>query len=164
MNMENIFALPVIEKEDLKQQQIDDLSSILHDKWRQSLVVKKESRLESTDDIEWITKNGRKEVDLVNTLYKDLPNDWKEENKASAKVAFSEIYKAQEEGQVLDDYFVEKASELIHLRWLERNSDSKFSYQDMPYDALSEEEKEKDRLVVKEAINIFNNSNEEIKS
>jgi hypothetical protein len=153
MYKENSFILPKSNLERLKQQQTNTLSRLLHDKWRQSLLQKEESRLEATKDKKWVAKNQTLEVDLVNTEYDDLPDDWQKESEASVRIAIDEIYKAQEVGQVLDNSFVERVSALIHTQWLERNSDSKFAYQDVPYEALSEEEKDKDRNFVKEAIN-----------
>lgn len=149
----------LISKEVLKQKQISKLSNILHEKWRQDRKNSNglyEPRVEPTSDQAWIKLNQKEKVDLANTDYDDLPTDWQHENKLSAEVAINEIYKAQELGIELDNSFVEKSSELIHQKWLERNGNSKFLYQDLPYSELSEEEKEKDRDVIRGAIAVIN--------
>jgi len=44
----------------------------------------------------------------------------------------------------------------MHDKWLERNGEWAPAEQKLPYDELSEEEKEKDRVVIKKAIDALN--------
>lgn len=153
--MISLFEKNLEPSESLRHKQINTLSALIHDKWRQSLISKGETRFETTSDEKWITKNNTSEVDLVNSRYEDLPSDRQKESAASAQIAIDEINKAKKSSEELDAAFIEKVSELIHAQWLARNSDSKFSYQDLPYDELSEDEKDKDRNFIREAITLF---------
>lgn len=85
--------------------------------------------------------------------YNELPEDWKGENKASAEVAVDLALDARKDGRALDESFVEEASASIHEKWLERNGSWAPEDQKLPYEELSEEEKEKDRVVMRAAIN-----------
>lgn len=148
----------ISEEEILTQECIDKLAGILHDCWRKERIDKSgvpKSQVERTTDNLWIQSHCSEEVDLANTNYKDLPLDWKNENSASVKVALIEIYRAEKRGENIDDSFIEKVSALIHGEWLSRNTNSKFLFQDMPYSELSDEEKEKDRAVVRRAIDFY---------
>ena len=81
-----------------------------------------------------------------------VPRDWQAENKASADVAVSEVQKAIEAGEVLDEEFVETASSALHDKWLERNSSWAAPEQKVPYPELSEKEEEKDRVIIRKAV------------
>ena len=138
---------------------MEQLGSLLHDEWRAPRKQQDgtfEPRAKKTKDQAWSEKHGTDEVDIANTDYANLPEDWKGENKISAEVAMNEIYKAIEIGQELNDDFVEQASEVIHVKWLERNGNWAPTEQNKPYDELSEEEKEKGRVIIKKAIEILN--------
>ena len=104
-----------------------------------------------------IADDGKIYLDILNSSYSELSDDWKGENKFSAEVAMDEIYKAIDNGATLDDDFIESASSVIHDKWMERNSWAKEQQPELfvPYNELSEEEKEKDRVIIKKAINIF---------
>lgn len=139
---------------------IDRVASKLHDAWREPRRMKGtdqfEPRIKSTKDEVWIVAHGgREEVDIANTTYEDLPEDWKSENKKSAEVAVSEILTAERKGIPLDDKFIESASETQHLQWLERNKNWAPPEQQKPYGQLSEDEKEKDRVVVRTAMDVY---------
>jgi len=141
-----------------KESQISELGALLHDEWRESR--KKEDgtfdpRLKKTKDEAWIKEHGIDEIDIANTDYANLPEDWKGENKISAEVAIEEVYGAVENKKELDDAFVESASEAMHVKWLERNGSWAPPEQKLPYAELSEEEKEKDRVIIKKAIEIY---------
>jgi len=145
-------------KEDMENQ-IEKLWSLLHDEWRAPRKKEDgsfEPRIKSTNDQSWIKKHGTDQVDIANTNYTDLPEDWKGENKISAEIAMKEIYKAINEKKGLDQNFIEMASNIIHEKWLERNWNWAPSEQNKPYSELSEEEKDKDRAIIKKAIEIYN--------
>ncbi len=142
---------------------VSTLWTLLHDEWR--LTRKKEDgtfepRLKTTKDSAWIEKNGTTEVDIANTLYVDLPEDRQYENKASAEVAIKQIYQTVENQQTLDESFVEAASAVVHEERLKRNAwvyDPKYGNPVLTqsYENLPEEEKEKDRVIVRMAIEIY---------
>jgi hypothetical protein len=67
-----------------------------------------------------------------------------------------EVFNAVEVNQELDEEFIEKASNVIHEKWLERNGEWASEEQNKPYAELDEEEKDKDRAQIKKAIEIFN--------
>lgn len=154
--MADIYIPPEAKMEAIKQQLIAEVGSTLHDEWRAPRKKEDgsfEPRVKKTKDEAWAQSHGTQEVDIANTSYKDLPEDWKGENKISAEVAVAEIYKVG--GKNLDDAFVDSASAVIHEKWLERNGSWAPAEQNKPYAELSEEEKEKDRVIVRKAIQIF---------
>ncbi len=95
------------------------------------------------------------EVDIANTPYEGLPSEWQVENKLSAKVAVNEVEKTIEAGTPLDESFVEAASSTFHDKWLERNGSWAPPEQNKPYSELSEEEKEKDRVIIRKAVEVW---------
>lgn len=139
------------------QEQMDRLGSLLHDEWRAPRKKEDgtyEPREKTTKDQVWIEVHGTDKVDIANTSYKDLPLDWQAENKASAEVAIREVWKADTEEKQLDDSFIESASSVIHNRWLERNGEWAPAEQKKPFEELSKEEQEKDRAIIRKAIEI----------
>jgi hypothetical protein len=135
---------------------VEGIASNFHDQWRAPRLNKEtgtyEPRVKKTKDAEWsAAHDGATEVDIANTKYSDLPSDWKGENKASAEVAVDLVLQAQGANRVIDAAFIEEASAVIHVKWLERNPWAE-AHQKLPYDQLSEAEKQKDRDVVNVAI------------
>jgi hypothetical protein len=132
---------------------VADVASAFHDAWRAGRRRPDgtyEPRLKKTKDATWIKTHGTSQVDIANTSYADLPADWQAENKASAEVAVRLILGRQ--GQPLTPEFIEKSSQTIHDRWLERNPWAKGGELDRPYGSLAEPEKQKDREVLYQAI------------
>ena len=136
------------------------LASLLHDKWRENrwrdASQDYEPRIKTTKDEQWIKVNGGvTEIDIANTDFIGLPKDWQAENEASAQVAAMLLSNALKSGTSLDNDFIEMASAVIHEKWLDRNhafasDDQKFIYED-----LSEDEKDKDRVIIKKAIELY---------
>lgn len=140
------------------QNQIADLGSLLHDEWRLTRKLEDgtfDPRVETTKDEDWILAHGTDQVDIANNFYSDLPIDWQGENKASAEVVVGEVWRAAAEGHQLDESFIEETSLIIHDKWLERNGSLASEEQKKPYVELSEEEKEKDRAIVRKAIEMY---------
>jgi hypothetical protein len=140
-------------------QRIANLGNQLHDEWRKPRYREDsndyEPRLKNTKDDAWSQAHGGAvEVDIANTPYEDLPDEWQKENKISAEVAVREVEKAMEAGMPLDESFIEIASSTLHDKWLERNGSWAPPEQNVPYSELSEEEKEKDRVIIRKAIEI----------
>ncbi len=147
------------ESEKLTEQRISALGSLLHDVWRKNRwradTNDYEPRIKITTDAQWSQMNGNAtEVDIANTIYTDLPEDWKGENKKSAEVAVTQVEQALRNAIPLDEQFVEIASSALHDKWLERNGSWAPPEQNVPYSELSEEEKEKDRVIIRKAIEI----------
>lgn len=141
------------------EERIADLASQLHDEWRkprwQEAAGRYDPRVKKTKDQAWIEAHGGSaEVDIANTPYGELPSDWQAENKASAEVAVSEVQRAIEHGLPLDEPFVESASAVLHEKWLERNGSWAPPEQNKPYAELSDEEKDKDRVIIRQAIEV----------
>jgi hypothetical protein len=138
---------------------VRSLGSQLHEEWRKPRYREDskdyEPRIKKTEDKVWSQAHeGAMEVDIANTSYEDLPSEWQGENKISAEVAVSEVEKAVEAGLPLDESFLEVASSTLHNKWLERNGSWAPPEQNVPYSELSEEEKEKDRVIIRKAIEI----------
>mgnify|MGYP001096394945 CR=1 FL=1 len=156
---ENMMPTPDQLREQQKQQQVAELGSLLHDEWRAPRKQEDgtfEPRMKKTKDQDWIDKHGTEDIDIANSSYNELPEDWKGENKISAEVAMDQIYEAISQQKELDVSFIEDASSVIHDKWLERNKDWAPAEQNKPYGELSEEEKDKDRAIIKKAIEVYN--------
>lgn len=79
------------------------------------------------------------------------------ERRASAEIAVGELERAILKGEKLDDAFVERAAAAVHEAWLERNKgkvNSPEHGEGGPYEAMSEEWKEKDRVYPRAAIEL----------
>lgn len=112
-------------------------------------------RRKPTKDGQWSAAHGGiTEVDIYNTPWDDLPNDWQEENREAAKVA--ERFLSERGGNVdLNDPQTRlEAGEAIHSAWLERHGDEKWEGEDgptvregalgRPFAELDEDEQKKD--------------------
>lgn len=117
------------------------------------------SHFRKTNDAKWIAAHRTDEVDLANTEFAELPQDWKDENIASARVAFFLIKKAIDGGQRLNDEFVDEACAVVHAQMMEREGDAAKPEQHVSFRELPEKEKNKDRDVVREAIALFSRQN-----
>ena len=142
---------------------VTKVANELHDAWRESRRIPGtdtfEPRIKPAKDAEWTAKNGgQTELDIANTSYENLPKPWQAENKSAAESVVKEIRKAEFSNIPLDDSFIETASNAQHVAWLERNGSWAEEGQKLPYPELSETEKEKDRVVVKTALNVYRDS------
>ena len=146
---------------------ISELGSLLHNEWRAprkkedgsfepriKVLVKTGEGKEKWFDEAKVPSDATelKRQDIANTDFKDLDSHWQYENKASAEVAVAEVEKAIEAESSLDESFIEAASSTLHDKWLERNGSWAPPEQNKPYAELSEEEKEKDRVIIRKAI------------
>ena len=141
-----------------QQQLIDALASELHETWRGNRLLPDgtyDPRPKKTKDQTWIDTHGTDTVDIANTSFTNLPADWQEENMKASIVAMGAVIAAYHMGKDLNDAFVEKASEQVHIAWLERNKDWAQEDQKVPYAELSEDEKDKDRVQVTKGIEVL---------
>lgn len=135
-----------------------------------------EPRVKQTTDQEWIAKHGTDQVDIANTHYNDLPRDWQKENYESARSAIDAVHAAWREASdeardfergfpskaaaLREEIIVDRIAPIIHEEWRKRNTwlaDHLAEHgephpQDVPFDQLPEEEKEKDRAVARVAV------------
>ncbi|WP_330228227.1 hypothetical protein OHA40_18805 [Nocardia sp. NBC_00508] len=137
----------------------EELASRLHQLWREGRRRSDGScrpRLKRTTDPEWIAaRGGIDRVDIANTRFRWLPKDFQRENIASAQVAMSLVLSALRAGHdLISADFVEDASDVVHIAWLDRNRAWAEPEQLPPYRDLSEAEKEKDRVVVRAAVDL----------
>lgn len=91
------------------------------------------------------------QVDILNTSYSDLPAKWQAENKAQAESAIGLVARNMDSASM----DIEGLAAQIHEQWLSRNSWAKDGPLGVPYNELPEEEKKKDRDVIKAAYEIL---------
>ena len=135
---------------------IQKVASIFHENRRRSKLQKDgtyESVLEKSSDENWTNRHWTKIVDIANTKFEDLPTNWKYENLQAAKVVVELVYEKIMAGKEITPEVVEEISKVVHTKWLERNwKEWSFENQRVPYEQLSEEEKEKDRAQIRAVI------------
>lgn len=127
---------------ELYASEVDSIASGMHEEWQQARNF--EPRMK--DD-----GNGG-EVDIANTPYSQLPDKWKKENYESAAFAVEAAIKAAAVNRS-KTIGVDEVAEQIHVDWLVRNGSWAEDSQKLPYSQLSEEEREKDRVIARQAIN-----------
>ncbi|MEV4097903.1 hypothetical protein [Streptosporangium saharense] len=139
-----------------RAKRIETLAGKLHNDWRANRKLADGSfdpRVKTTASKTWTRKHGTDQVDIANTHYKDLPADWQMENRRSATSAIKIVDDAKKLGMdPKSEEFMEHASEKVHIAWLKRNGQWASDEQKLPYHRLSEAEKEKDRVVVRLAL------------
>ena len=113
------------------------------------------TRIKITKDKMWIKKYGTDQADIAKLNYFELPDEWKNSRWLGAKMALDVLLKEIKLGNLLDEKFVEHASNAVHEEWLGRNSGNAKDEHKLSYEQLSEKAKEKDRLFVRAAIEIY---------
>ena len=118
-----------------------EMAPLLHEAWRGT---RSGSRWQSTEDPAWIKKHGSSSVDIASLAYEDLPEDWKEENRAAARAALMAIENAA--GHSLPEFrTAESVGESIY-----RERCRRLGLEGVPrWDDLSEEERLKDIIQVR---------------
>jgi len=108
-------------------------ASLAHDQWRKNY--------DPTGTKPRIKKNSDGSEGDINQPFNKIHSDWQKENLAAGEAALDAVKKFPD-----DD---EKAAEFIHIQWMRRNPKADYNAaQHVPYNELSYEEKEKDRLHV----------------
>ena len=137
-----------------KSEVIKKVASTFHDKWRENRLYK--SMIEKSGDEDWTKRHWTDLVDIANTKFEDLPNNWKYENFEAAKVAVDLVYEKVVNWLEITPGMIEKMSKIVHEKRLERNwIEWSFENQRVDYKELSEEEKAKDRVQIEIAIQII---------
>lgn len=133
--------------EEKKQEMEVNLASLIHKEWRRTRLKPDgtcEPRIKKTIDTNWIEKNkGDGNVDIANTKFEDLPEDWQQENLSSSKVAVEKI---------------EDVLNLVHDKWLDRNDENAGPDQKVQFSRLSPAEKLKDIAILKKALEVMEKS------
>ncbi len=130
----------------------DRLASVFHENWRASRAQPDggfEPRVKTTKDAKWKAKHGTDQVDIANTPFEDLPEDWQAENRAAAKVVVDLM---RTRGGNLSR---EEAGAAIHDAWLERNDWARGGDLDVPFGKLPKDEQDKDVEQYDAAVKLF---------
>ena len=113
---------------------VQQFASQAHEEWRQNF--------DPTGSKMRIKKNSDGTEGDINVPFNKLHPDWQKENLAAGNAAEQAVKKFPHD--------IEKASEYIHIKWMERNPKADYNAaQHVPYDELPEDEKEKDRVHVR---------------
>lgn len=136
------------------------LGSDLHEAWRAPRKLDDgtfEPRMKKSKDEEWNKIHGTDDVDIANCSFEDLPSNWQYENLEAARVAINLVFDKAMNGETLTKEEIEEMATIIHDEWLKRNDwvfDPNYGDPNLavPYEKLSEEEKEKDRAQLEPAI------------
>lgn len=113
----------------------ESVATRLHDAWRAPRALADGSFEPRMKD-----DGAGGQVDIANTDYADLPPRWQAENAAAAAGAIQAVSENPRD--------LEAAASAVHDDWLSRNGEWAEPEQKLPYEQLSEVEKEKDRVVV----------------
>lgn len=143
------------------QEAVDTLGSAFHEDWRKTRLDEAtgtfEPRIKETNDTAWIEVNGTDQVDIANSTYDQLPDDWKAENKAAAEVVVGVMVDRDGAIDLSDESTRVEVGGIVHDAWLARpnNKWAKGGELDVPFDQLSPEEQAKDISQVEVAQQIF---------
>lgn len=138
---------------------IEKIAWIFHENWRKSRIDKNwvcKPIIEKSEDEARTKEHWTEMVDIANTKFEDLPSNRQYENIEAAKVTVELVYQKVINWEEISPEMIEKMSNIVHIRWLERNwIEWSLKNQRVNYEDLSEEEKEKDRIQIKTAIQII---------
>ena len=124
----------IVEKSMLVENPVQQFASRAHEEWRHNF--------DPTGSKMRIKKNSDGTEGDINVPFNKLHPDWQKENLAAGNAAEQAVKKFPHD--------IEKASEYIHIKWMERNPKADYNAaQHVPYDELPEDEKEKDRVHVR---------------
>jgi hypothetical protein len=141
----------------IEQEKVTNLASALHEDWRKTRLQEDgtfEGRVKSTKDEAWIAGHGTDQVDIANTAYIDLPEDWQAENKAAAEVIVGILSESPEAPDLTDEEHINIVGEKIHKAWLARNEWAKGGDLDVPFKDLPADEQAKDINQLKIALSL----------
>lgn len=143
-----------------KSEIIQKVASTFHEEWRKNRLQKDGTYLpmiEKSEDEKRTEEHWTDTVDIANTAFEDLPDNWQYENIQAAQVAVDLVYEKDLEKITAET--IEELSKIVHEKRLERNWIAwSFENQRVAYKDLSEEEKAKDRLQIEIAIKVLKQS------
>ena len=124
----------------LAENAVHQFASSAHEEWRQNF--------DPTGTKPRIKKNSDGTEGDINVPFDKLHPDWQKENLAAGLAAERAVKKFPND--------IEKAAEYVHIKWMKRNPKADYNAaQHVPYDELSEDEKEKDRVHVRTMMNLL---------
>lgn len=91
---------------------------------------------------------------LVERAMARHPSNDPAEDERSLLIAASMVVSASAHGASFDEAFLERAAQAVHDAWLARNRAHASDAELLPYELLSEEDKEKDRTFVRRVIDV----------
>ena len=131
MIIDQLFTRPIFESQ---TDPITQFASNAHEEWRRNF--------DPTGTKPRIKKNSDGTEGDINVPFADLHPDWQKENLAAGHAAHHAVKHFGND--------MEKAAEFIHRQWMKRNPKADYNAaQHVPYDDLSDDEKEKDRVHVR---------------
>ena len=95
-------------------------------------------------------------VDILNMNYNELPFDWAEENRETARLACQLILKSIRTKKRFNQNLIENLSKRIHFHWMKRNFQRTKKELLVSYQFLTDFEKLKDRKAILIACQIYN--------
>lgn len=140
------------------QEAVDALGSAFHEDWRKTRLNEDgsfEPRVKETADSSWIEAHGTNQVDIANTTYDQLPEDWKAENKAAAEVVVGIMMDRDGSVDLSDAATRSELGGIIHDAWLSRNEWASGGDLDKPFDELPADEQAKDISQIEVAQRVF---------
>ena len=130
----------IVETVMLAENAVQQFASMAHEEWRQNF--------DPSGTKPRIKKNSDGTEGNINVPFDKLHPDWQKENLAAGQAAEHAVKKFPND--------IEKASEYIHIEWMKRNPKADYNAaQHVPYDQLSEDEKEKDRVHARTMMNLL---------
>lgn len=134
-----------------KEMAAQEIGSRLHGAWRASHLLEDgtyETYQKTTTDEAWIAERGTNTVDIANTAFQDLLQDWRQEYEDTARVLVKELWRRGTDWKVKDEQgeYTEEALEMasaVHGTRLshENNALTKGSELDVSFDGLTMDEK-----------------------
>lgn len=95
-------------------------------------------------------------VDILNMDYRELPRDRAEDNRITARVACRHVWINHREKRSFNQDLIDHISDKVHIRWMRRNRHTNDKHLLVPFQFLTEDEKNKDRKAVFVACRVFN--------
>lgn len=130
-----------------KDRRVATMAGRLHEDWRKTRLQDDgsfEPRVKATKDAGWIAAHGTDQVDIANTDYANLPEDWKAENRAAGEVIDNILQRHGGKVDLNDKAVRDQVGEEIHQEWLNRNGWAKGGELDVPFADLPKSEQDKD--------------------
>lgn len=146
-------GFPQAAEQDPHAEAVAAVASALHEDWRKTRKQEDgtfEPRIKGTKDEAWIAAHGTDQVDIANTDYANLPEDWQAENKAAAGVVVGILDEANGRVDLSNEEQRQYVGGRIHDAWLERNTWAKGGELDVPFAQLppAEQAKDIDQMVI----------------
>jgi hypothetical protein len=139
------------------QAEVAKVASAFHADWQKTQAPEgagRKPKFKSTKDEAWIRAHGTDQVDIANTPYSELPDDWQKENRDAAEVAQRILKEHGGTVDLTDEKTRLAVGEQIHQAWLSRenNSYAKGGELDKPFADLPRAEQDKDTDQLKVAM------------